>query len=281
MSARAERDRPDRLTVDFLDLSEPGNPDEVMTVLDLSSLSNLPTAAGTAPWPGHEYAKGWGVFGLPFSSGHVLALRVFPESDFGPYRSLWHRDPEGNWSIHVDGPRVDTACPRYYGPACSHTGHAHIDVKWTGKTSVHITMDSPALDWTVNAHSTRLLDAVNVMSAAMPLATWRPQPLVTMRELMAQALGMGKVKMAGRMPSGHNGKLMPRRMYFVDDSRATLDGVDLGTPVHAKENPVIGGVPLPARGVLAIGQATWEILDPAEYERTRQQATGPAAPEGR
>jgi hypothetical protein len=27
--------------------------------------------------------------------GHLLALRVFPENDFGAYRTLWHRDPAG------------------------------------------------------------------------------------------------------------------------------------------------------------------------------------------
>ena len=32
---------------------------------------------------------------LPFDSGHVLALRVFPENDFGPCRTVWHRDPSG------------------------------------------------------------------------------------------------------------------------------------------------------------------------------------------
>lgn len=65
-----------------------------------------------APWPGHEYARGWGIFALPFDSGHVLALRVFAQSSFGPYRSVWHRDPEGRWSIYADAPRPDIACPR-------------------------------------------------------------------------------------------------------------------------------------------------------------------------
>jgi hypothetical protein len=73
------------------------------------------------------------------------------------------------------------------------------------------------------------------------------------------------------MPSGHTGTLMPQRMYLVDDSQATLDGVDLGRPTHLRDNPTIGGVTLPARGVLATGQAMWQILDPAEYERTRSQ----------
>ncbi len=60
-----------------------------------AKLSDLPAVRGHAPWPNHEYVKGWGVFGLPFDSGHVLALRVFPENDFSPYRTVWHRDPGG------------------------------------------------------------------------------------------------------------------------------------------------------------------------------------------
>jgi hypothetical protein len=63
---------------------------------------------------------------------------------------------------------------------------------------------------------------------------------------------------------------------FVDDSRATLDGIDLGRPARLRTNPVIGGIPLPARGVLSTGQAIFEILDPAEYQRTRSQVTAAA-----
>ncbi|MFE3635024.1 hypothetical protein [Streptomyces sp. NPDC059168] len=239
-------------------------------MLDLSSaLSDVPLVRGQAPWPRHEYVKGWGVFGLPFDSGHVLALRVFPENCFGAYRTLWHRAPNGNWSIHVDGPRLDTACPRYYGAACEHTGYARIGLTWLGPTTLRVTMDSPSLDWTLTASATRLLRLLNGISGALPLATWRPRLLVRARERLARALGMGDLRLSGTMPSGHTGTLMPQRMYFVDDSHATFDGVDLGHPVRLIENPRIGDVPLPARGTLAIGQAVWEILDPAEYERTR------------
>jgi hypothetical protein len=105
-------------------------------------LSDLPEVRGLAPWPGHEYVNGWGVFGLPFDSGHVLAVRVFPENDFGPYRAVWHRDPGDRWSIYVDGPRLDTACPRYFGPACHFTGHAQIGLTWEGPATLHVTMNS-------------------------------------------------------------------------------------------------------------------------------------------
>lgn len=41
------------------------------------------------------------------------------------------------------------------------------------------------------------------------------------------------------------------------------------TQPGATPTPDIGGFPLPARGVLAIGQAAWPILDHDEYNRTR------------
>jgi hypothetical protein len=232
-------------------------------VLDLATqLRDLPERQGEPPWPGHEYVKGWGVFGLPFDSGHVLALRVFPENDFSPYRTLWHRDPEGHWSIYVDGARLDTACPRYYGPACTHVEHARIDVDWTGPRSLRVTMDEPRLDWTLTARQTAVLRVLNTISPRMPLSTWRSPRLVRGREQMARrVLGLGDIRMAGTMPSGHHGVLMPQRMYLVDETRAVLGGVDLGRAARVSPNPQIGDVPLPARGVLAVGGGAWQILD--------------------
>ena len=90
-----------------------------------------------------------------------------------------------------------------------------------------------------------------------------------MRELMARTLGLGDIKLAGQMPSGHFGILMPQRMYLIDDTTARLDGMNLGEPARVRQNPKIGNVPLPARGVFAIGQAHWVIREVAEYRATR------------
>ena len=89
---------------------------------------------------------------------------------------------------------------------------------------------------------------------------------------------MGDIRMRGTMPSGHTGTLMPQRMYFIEAGNATLGGVDLGGPAHVSPTPDIGGFPLPARGVLAIGQAAWPILDPDEYTRTRTETRTTAQP---
>ena len=240
-----------------------------------SELTDLPARRGSFPWPNHEYVRGWGVFGLPFDSGHYLALRVFPENDFAPYRTVWHRDPAGSWSIFADAPRLDIACPRFYAPACAVTADARIDVRWTGPMSLRITMEAPALDWTVEATETSLLRIVNAISPGLPLWTWKRASLLRARELMAERLlGLGPIRLKGRMPSGHVGTLMPQRMYFIESSSATLDGDNLGRPTHTAGPIDIGGVPLPCRGVLAVGQAAWEILDPAEYQRTRAATAG-------
>jgi hypothetical protein len=82
------------------------------------------------------------------------------------------------------------------------------------------------------------------------------------------------------MPSGYTGTLMPKQMYFIDESRAVLGRMDLGHPIHLKQCPKMGGVPLPARGMLAIGEAVWEILDPVEHERTRSAASVIASGDG-
>lgn len=164
-------------------------------------------------------------------------------------------------------------CPRYYGRACGHVAHASIEVTWTGPRTLNVHMDRPRLTWNLSVTRSTVLALLNAASALMPLASWRPRGLVRGRELLAGALGMGRLEMAGETPSGHQGLLMPQRMYLVDRSEANMDGALLGQPTRLKQNPTIGGVSLPARGVLAIGAAVWAVRDPEEYERLRNETS--------
>ena len=232
-----------------------------MTTLDVSrraSDATLQPRPSLRAVPGQAFVRGWGVFALPFDSGHVLALRVFPDSDSGPYRSLWHRDPSGSWSLYVDGPHLQTACPRYFGAGAKETGFATIDVEWIGPVSFRVSVARPSLDWVVNVSTTPILQSLNAVSGRMPLWTFQPAPFMRARELMARALGMGAMRLTGTTPSGHRNVLMPQLMYFIDESTATLNGLDLGRPTRVRPNPKIGDVSLPARGVLVIGQARWD-----------------------
>jgi hypothetical protein len=246
-------------------------------------LAGLPAEKGYAPGRDEEYVNGWGVFALPFASGDVLALRVFPQNSFSPYVAIWHRDPAGHWAIYIDGDRLDTSCPRYFGPACDHTGFADIAVTWTGPNSLHVQMAEPALEWTLTAHAPPVLALVNAVSSRLPVSSWRPRSLVLARERIARWFGMGDLQLQGVMPSGHTGRLMPEQMFLVDRSTARLDDRDLGRPVRLQENPSIGDFRLPARGVLVKGGAEWDVLDPVGYARTDEgehQARGLLPAEG-
>lgn len=238
-------------------------------------LESIEPRVSASPWPDHEYGRGYGVMAMPTSKGHVLALRVFPENDFAPYVTVWHRAPEHdcwNWSIFVDGPRFDTACPRYYGPATRQVQHAQITLEWTSPIKLRVEMDAPCLEWTMSLAETPLLKAMNAVSAPLPLWTWKPGGLLRARELMAkQLLDMGDIRLSGVMPSGHFGVLMPQRIYFITASRAELDGRDLGEPARAAQNPKIGEFPLPARPTLAVGQYHMRVKDQEEYRRTLEE----------
>jgi hypothetical protein len=51
--------------------------------------------------------------------------------------------------------------------------------------------------------------------ASRPLASWRSPLLNRARERLSRALGLGRLRLCGVMPSGHTGLLMPERMYLV------------------------------------------------------------------
>ncbi len=50
--------------------------------------------AALPPGDGERFA-GFGIMGLPFASGHVLALRRFATSIGPSYSSVGHRSPDG------------------------------------------------------------------------------------------------------------------------------------------------------------------------------------------
>jgi hypothetical protein len=225
-----------------------------------------------SPWADHEYVRGYGAFVLPFSSGHLLALRVALQNSFGPYVSVWHRDPGGAWSIFVDGPSLEAACPRYWGPATRRTAFADIEVDWTGPSDIGVEVDEPRLSWTMSMSAPPILRAANAVTAALPLWTWTVGPLVRAREWVASRfLGVGDVQFSFTTPSGHDTVLVPSAEYVVHESAAVLEGRSLGEPVRLEENPTIGGVALPTRPSFVFAEAHMGVLDPDEYQRTRER----------
>ena len=76
--------------------------------------------------PGDAFS-GYAVIGLPFQSGHVLALRRFSASSLGPaYTSVWHRDPAGRWTFY------STVAPDC---SCARTSAARSTATWSPRSS--------------------------------------------------------------------------------------------------------------------------------------------------
>lgn len=246
---------------------------QVFTVL-MSRPSLTPRDAATSmevdgalPDSRDERVSGYGVIGLPFASGHYLALRDFVASSFGPaYRSVWHRDPAGNWSLYSTTP-PEQSCSRFIGAALAHPPvTVPIGVTWLGDAEVRVRIDD-VLDWTMQIASTPATRLMTVMSQLMPAAAWRNQAVLA---LMGRAAGLmlsaGRMRLSGDMPNGQDYVAAPRRIWTIQSSSATVRGEDLGPLGPLAQQDRIADFWLPQRGIFfADGIGRFEAFDSARH----------------
>jgi hypothetical protein len=217
------------------------------------TLESIEPRIRESAWSGHGHLYGYAVMALPFSSGHVLGLRVFPETTLAPYSSVWHRSPDGEWALHNDGPSLEETCPRWWGPVVDHADLTDIDVTWTGPNRLRVTMDEPPLEWTMTMSAPPTVRLLNSMNAAVPLGAWKHPIQLRLAEWGARHLfGLGELRFSFVTPTGYEAVIVPERTVFVEESTAVLRGRDLGRPVHLDHNPTIGEVPLPRRGSFVV-----------------------------
>ena len=208
----------------------------------------LPAGAG-------ERFTGYGVMGLPFVSGHVLALRRFPASSVGPaYTSVWHRDPAGRWEFWQDQPD-DQACSRYFGSALAGTRRAHIELDWTGESTLQIAIAEAGFTWKVTLGVSAATRALNAIGAVVPDRAWRaPAVLAVMGPAAGMALRAGRVAMTGKAPNGHAFVVNPQQIWLIAESSARLGDQHFGAPGPLGQQARLGEFWIPQRGVFAIGR---------------------------
>lgn len=243
--------------------------------MDLANkLKGITPRIRNSAWTGHEHYRGYAGMVLPFSSGHMLALRVFPESDISPYKSVWHCTPEGEWSIYNDGPSLNTTCPRWWGPALKHAGLTGIELSWIGPNDLRVKMESPQLEWTMSMTAPPLLQALNKINASIPLWMWKKTPLMHLQEWMARRLGMGNLNFSFTTPSKKDATILLEQLFYIDSSEAVWKGRNLGQlQKKLNSNPTIGKVQLPTRPSFVIAQAFARINDIEEYRQTKSNLT--------
>jgi hypothetical protein len=216
-----------------------------------------------------ERFAGYAVMGLPFASGHYLALRRFPSTPFERgYHAVWHRDPDGRWTFYVDAPSSES-CPRFFDAAIASSVDADIRLAWSGPSSLTVEVDG-VLSWTMELTTTMPTALMSSAGRLMPRAAWRSGAvLATMGRMAGPMLQAGRMELAGHVPNGQWFRAAPQRIWSVATSSAVVDGIDLGRLGELPQQAQIGDTPLPQRGIFMVGEATFEAFDPARHIAAR------------
>lgn len=203
-----------------------------------------------------ERFAGYGVMGVPFASGHVLAMRRFPASSVGPaYSSVWHRDANGRWEFWQD--QVDEfACPRYFSRALAASRRCAIGLDWPAEATMRLEVPDVDLEWTISMAASPGTRALSVVGSLLPDRAWRAGWVLAAMGLVAgAALRAGKVRLVGTAPNGQRFMANPLRVWLVANSTARLRGQDLGRPARLAEQAHVGELWIPQRGVFVMGRA--------------------------
>lgn len=238
---------------------------------------DLARRAEEAPSPqgdGETFA-GYGIMGLPFSSGHVLGLRRFPASSIGPgYTSVWHRDPGGRWAFYSDAEPLQS-CNRYFGNEVDSFERTPIEIDWTGDSALSIRIPSAHLDWDAELASTFATRLMNGMGSLMPEPLWRSRPfLAAMSGVASALLGGGRIRLQGSVPNGQRFIANPRLIWTIPVSRARLGDDDFGPPGPLAEQAFLGDFAIPQRGIFAVGGTIFEPYDPARHLAVATRGAG-------
>ena len=212
----------------------------------------------TLPGGEGERFAGYGIMGLPFASGHVLAMRRFPASTIGPgYTSVWHRDPDGSWVFWQDQ-APDLGCHRYFSASVAEARTVAIDLSWTGPSSLRVAVPEVGLAWSSTLRSSGATTVLNAVGSVLPERLWRsPLVLSAMGRVAGPALGAGRVGLAGVAPNGQRFVANPLRVWLVAEATASLGGIDFGPIGPLDRQASLGDFWIPQRGIFAIGRAAF------------------------
>jgi hypothetical protein len=131
-------------------------------------------------------------------------------------------------------------------------GPIHID--WEGSNRAHVQTTDAAVDWTIEACSTPMTRLMSAVGASLPAVAWRSRSvLAAMGAIAGRALRVGTLRLTGETSNHQQFDANPRRIWYVDRSRAVVEGEDLGPPGPLAEQVRMADFYFPQRGILAVG----------------------------
>jgi hypothetical protein len=223
-------------------------------------------AAGQLPDGNEERFSGFGVMAVPFSTGHLLAMRHFHASSIGPgYTSIWHRSPEGRWVFYAN---IDPtlSCNRFFGQDVEETHTGSIDLEWMGPRSFRIRAADGRLSWEIELAPTFGTRLMTRTGGLIPDRLWRqPAVLSMMQPVASKVLGIGRVALRGTTSNGQAFLANPKLLWSIPRSRAEIDGVVHDQIQRLPDQAQLGDFWLPQAGLFAIGSAFYEPFDPQRH----------------
>ncbi|HEX6308404.1 MAG TPA: hypothetical protein VFZ69_09470 [Longimicrobiales bacterium] len=223
------------------------SPRDVARALERSRRT-LPGVAGV------EHLEGFGLLGLTFQSGDVLAFRCFTASSIGPpYLSVWHRHPNGRWVIHTNVAPA-RACPRWFGPALHAFDADDIVLTWLAPAELSITAARSRLHLALRLAATPVTRLIGAAAPAAPGMLWRSRHAGA---VAGRLLRTGRLSFAGRVPAGHEYVIRPRALWRIAGAAAVIDGRDAGSITTPSRQASLGEFLIPSRGLFATGRVTF------------------------
>lgn len=223
--------------------------------------------------PDRERVNGYGVMGLPFDSGHILAHRRFPATSLHtPYTSIWHRNPEGDWTFYASVEPLK-ACNRAFGSAVKDFHQAEIHTDWTADDRLTLEIHG-TLKIDMRLDQTPVTRLMNAAGSILPEAVWQNERAMNaMGSIASRLLGAGKLRLAGHVPNGQDFIANPRLIWTIPEATATLRGEDLGEPAPVEPQAWLEDFAIPNRGLFVFGNGSFEPLDETRHRAVATMAS--------
>jgi hypothetical protein len=213
-----------------------------------------------------ERFHGYGIMGLTFDTGHILALRHFPSSSIGKgYSSVWHRRPDRSWDFYADvAPEI--ACTRYFSHAADNTYIDTIKIEWKNENRVSVEIKRVNLFWESEFTSNWKTSLLNYFIPGIPISWWKNERFLNYLGMAAgKFLNAGKIGLHGIVPNQQRFIANPYRLWIIKKSFAVIDGENLGNINPLEKQEKLADFWIPQKGILAIGRTYFDPYDPHQH----------------
>jgi hypothetical protein len=243
----------------------PAGPESILRPMEPADLAAaIERDAGPLAGPADRF-RGYGVLGLVFASGDLLAMRRFPSSSHeSAHTSVWHRAVNGRWTLYADL-GGDRGCARYFGSAIDEIAVTPIRVEWVSAHRLTISIDGGRLlHWSICLAASSRSHVITAVAPTIPAWCWNnTRARVALEALISTTFRLGRFHLAGRTPSGHSFRLRLQAVWHIQASRARFCGRELGALSSLDPQVALADFWIPRQGLFVVGDIEMSKMPPS------------------